>query len=203
MKIGGLTTAELLALRVQIDDELRRRELSRMCQWCGRMFTAGTRKARFCSDRCRVASHRDRLPDELMSRRRWVRHDGKRPITIDGRPASVSDPSTWSGYATATASTVGDGVGFVLGDGISCWDFDHCISAEGIVPRELVDLICSVDPFRVEVSMSGRGLHAWVCEPESDKNFRREIDGFKVEHYTRARFIALGHKVPDSLLAEG
>lgn len=202
MEIGGLTTAELLALRAQIDGELRRRELSRMCQWCGRMFTAGTRKARFCSTTCRVASHRDVLPVELTSRARWVRHIDKRPVTVDGRSASISVPSTWTDYATAATSGVG-GLGFVLGDGVACWDFDDCITDDYTVPSELLGFIRALEPFRLEVSVSGRGLHAWVCEPESDKNFRREIDGFKVEHYTRARFIALGHKVPDSLLAEG
>src|SRR5690606_40768293 len=94
---------------------------------CGRCGTevkvAGRgRTPRYCSTRCRVAAHRARpkLPAELTERARWVRHEDKRPITPDGRAASSTDPSTWSTYREAARSQVGDGLGFVLGDGIAC-----------------------------------------------------------------------------------
>src|SRR5690606_1418508 len=105
------------------------------CERCGeRLAVAGRgRTRRYCSTRCRVAAHRARrrLPRELTERARWVRHDRKVPITPDGRPASATDPRTWSTYSEATRSKVGDGLGFVLGGGIACLDIDLCLDERG------------------------------------------------------------------------
>src|SRR5690606_3396468 len=105
------------------------------CERCGeRLAIAGRgRTPRFCSGRCRAAAHRarHRLPRELTSRARWVRHDRKVPITPDGRPASSTDPRTWSTYREAARSQAGDGLGFVLGDGVACLDIDLCLDERG------------------------------------------------------------------------
>src|SRR5690606_14681874 len=105
------------------------------CERCGtEVKVAGRgRTPRFCSGACRAAARRarPRLPRELTARARWVRHDRKRPITRDGRPASSTDPSTWSTYREAARSKAGDGLGFVLGDGIACLDIDHCLDGQG------------------------------------------------------------------------
>src|SRR5690606_1666864 len=112
---------------------------------CGERLTiAGRgRTPRYCSARCRVAAHRARwIPVELTSRARWVRHEGKRPITPAGRAASSTDPRTWSTYREAARSKAGDGLGFVLGAGIGCLDLDNCLDERGRpneVARRILD----------------------------------------------------------------
>lgn len=115
-----------------------------------------------------------------------MRRDGKRPIQLDGAPASSTDPSTWSTYEDAHASTAGDGLGVMLGNGLACWDLDHCLDGSTLTDRA-AELLASIDaPIWVERSMSGTGLHIFVNAPEV-RGWRR--DG--VEFYARARFIAV------------
>ena len=42
--------------------------------------------------------------------------DSKRPVTTSGRPASSTDSRTWSDFKTASESSAGVGLGFVLGE---------------------------------------------------------------------------------------
>lgn len=147
--------------------------------------------ARYCSGRCRVAAHRARRstpPAELRHRDRWVRHTAKRPVTVEGRPASVTAPATWTSYQAAAASPVGDGLGFVLdGDGIVCVDLDHCLRSDGSVEPWAERILGSMPPTYVEVSISGTGLHVfgWAASIAG----RRFGDG--VEVYGSGRFIAV------------
>lgn len=168
------------------------------------------RPPRFCSDSCRVAAHRarravvaeaetitreaaDPIPAELRERARWVRwtvtKDGRKlPLRADrNRAASSTDPSTWSTYAEARDSSIGDGVGFVLGDGIGCVDLDGALDENGeiISAVALGVLSANVDAW-VERSMSGRGLHVFGLLAEAPGRRRAGI-----EIYSRARFIAL------------
>lgn len=106
--------------------------MSKACESCGkRIELAGTgRPKRFCGQTCRKRASRapkTGLPVELTSRARWVRRQGKRPLTAKGWFASVTDPRTWATHDEVKASTKGDGIGFVLGDGVGCIDLDHCI----------------------------------------------------------------------------
>lgn len=167
------------------------------------------RPPKFCSDSCRVAAHRarravvaeaeeilrstlDPIPAELRERDRWVRwtvtKDGRKlPLRADrNRAASSTDPHTWTSYSTARDSTVGTGVGFVLGDGIGCLDLDDALDADGR-PSALAATVLRANPDAwVEVSMSGRGLHIFGLLAEAPgRRFRG------VEIYSRARFIAL------------
>lgn len=132
-----------------------------------------------------MAAHRaGRLPVELTGRRAWVRADGKRPIAVEGAPASSTDPSSWSSFAEVRASRVGDGFGVMLGGGLGCWDLDHCLDSGKLAlwAREVLDGICS--PVWVERSVSGTGLHVFVLADEG-RGFRRG----GVEFYSRHRFI--------------
>ena len=99
-----------------------------MTCFCGRELhaRAGTR---FCSTACRVRSHRGAfVPLRMRRLHRWVRHQAKVPKTVGGKAASSTNPATWSTFDEATASGVGDGLGFVLAaDGIACIDLDHCL----------------------------------------------------------------------------
>lgn len=119
------------------------------------------------------------IPKELTSLHRWVRAVGKRPIRPDGRPASSTDPSTWSSFANVRHGA-GDGFGIMLGDGLACWDFDHV--TEDVMREKLQGID---DPLFAEVSQSGHGLHVFVRSTAS--SFRR--DG--VEFYSHDRFIRM------------
>lgn len=161
--------------------------MDKRCDWCGGGMLLVRRGARFCSTRCRVASHRagPTFPDAMTSEARWVRADGKRPITVAGRAASSTDQSTWSSFADVSASKAGDGMGVMLGGGLACWDLDGAL-VDGTLTnrhREIVDAI-AVPVLFVEVSVSGRGIHIFTAEPES-----RSHQGAWGGHYSHSRFI--------------
>lgn len=166
----------------------------RTCRNCRQPLSLGGARGpipTYCSPRCRVAAHRSRkarstLPASMTDRRAWVRRDGKRPIQLGGQPASSTDSSTWSTYADALASTAGDGLGVMLGDGLACWDLDHCLDGDTLT-ASAATLLASIEaPIWVERSLSGTGLHVFVNAPEA-RGWRR--DG--VEFYSRQRFIAV------------
>lgn len=159
------------------------------CQRCGdRIITSGYGRApRFCSTRCRVAAHRARkaLPVELTSRPTWTRRAHKRPVQISGKPASSTNPATWSTFAEVLASRVGTGFGIMLGDGLGCYDLDHCLDGDSL-STTASDLLATLDPIWVERSMSGDGLHIFVTT-DATKGYKRA----GVEFYPRSRFIAV------------
>ena len=126
----------------------------------------------------------------MTSRARWVRRAAdKRPLTISGNAGSSTNSRTWSTYAAASRSTAGAGIGYVLGDGIGCWDFDHCIVDGALADwaREAIDGI--PDPLLVEVSQSGEGVHVFVEAAEGPG--RRIRDGRNIEFYSSGRYIAV------------
>lgn len=151
------------------------------------------RVRRFCSTRCRVAAHRAKptIPADLTSRPRWVRRTAsKRPITPTGRPASSTDPSTWSSHAAAARSRAGTGLGFVLnGDGIACIDLDHCLDGGSVAPwaREILD---RCPPTYVEISPSGDGLHIWGLA-DIPHGRRLAVDGGTAEIYGTGRYLTV------------
>ncbi|GGX01997.1 bifunctional DNA primase/polymerase [Streptomyces chryseus] len=169
---------------------------TRTCEHCpGPMPITARADARYCSGRCRVAAHRARrtLPAELTSRPRWIRHTARKvPLTTGGSVASSTDPSTWSRYSDAAASSAGAGVGFVLdGDGVVCLDLDHCLDEDGVpLPWAQTILDAAVDTW-VEVSRSGDGLHVWGL---GELQHGRRITvggGGTVELYADGRYIAV------------
>lgn len=171
------------------------------CEQCGaQLRRAGRgRPQRFCSARCRVASHRVRtaIPAELRQARRWVRRgQDKAPRRADtGRPASSTDPASWSEYAAAVRSPHGTGLGYVLaaGDGVVCLDLDHCLD-DGRPVGWAAEILAACPPTYVEVSLSGTGLHVWGRgQLERGRRIRRG-DGAAIEAYGAGRYIALGHR---------
>lgn len=159
------------------------------CEVCGTYIvpTGIGRAPRFCSSSCRGRAYRARhsLPKALTELDRWTRRKAKRPVTISGRAASSTNPSTWSSFAAASKSSVGDGFGIMLGDGLGCYDLDHCLDGDTLTDQA-AELLASLDPIWVERSMSGDGLHIFVAT-DAIKGYRR--DG--VEFYPRSRFIAV------------
>jgi len=171
---------------------------TRTCQRCNAPLSPFARAdSLYCSGRCRVAAHRVRhagsspLPAALRDRARWVRRDAaKRPLTVQGHGASSTNARTWATYDAASASTVGNGIGFVLnGDGVVCLDLDHCITDDGIAPWAAT-FLASCPATYVEASPSGHGLHVW-----GTGNVARgrvlAVDGGRLEIYGRGRYLTI------------
>lgn len=153
----------------------------RSCLGCGLSLALRREGAQTCSARCRMRVHRrSRLPAVMTSGRRWVRADGKRPVTVSGTPASSTKPATWASFAEVRASKAGDGFGMMLGGGIGCYDLDHVSDAAA---REFIETITEPILY-AERSMSGSGVHVFV-EATEGPGWKRG----NVERYTRARFI--------------
>lgn len=167
------------------------------CTWCGEQIAksgARGRTARYCSGRCRVAAcrFRKRVPAELASEDRWVRHSRKRPITPAGRAASSTNSRTWTSLADVDASTAGDGIGFVLnGDGIACIDIDHCLRPDGSLEPWAARLLRGVPPTWIEVSPSRTGLHVWGIATVGAGRMLTMPNGGGVEVYDRGRYITV------------
>lgn len=167
----------------------------RTCEWCGKSIVSKNGQARFCSSAHRVYAHRAAktappYPRELINRNRWVRYaSDKRPLRIDGHPASSTNPETWASHTEAIASTAGVGPGFVLGDGIGCIDLDHCISG-GELDYEAQIFIDNYPGNYIEVSPSGDGLHIWGTAPEAPGT-KRNINGLSIERYSTGRYITV------------
>ncbi|WP_229994397.1 hypothetical protein [Arthrobacter sp. Bi26] len=132
----------------------------------------------------------------MTGRNRWVRRTAdKRPLTATGRAASSTASRTWSSFESAAASSVGVGLGFVLGDGIGCWDFDHCF-IDGKLAGWATEAIAAISEPIVfaEVSQSGDGVHVFVEVPEGPGRVIR--DGRNIEFYSAGRYIAVtGNKL--------
>lgn len=153
---------------------------------------------RFCSTKCRVASHRAKattLPVELTTRDRWVRRSAtKVPLTTGGMPASSTDPRTWSSYTDATGSTDGVGTGFVLSDvdDIVCIDLDHAMSPlTGRIEPWAAAILRDAGATYVEVSPSGAGFHIWGRADVRQGRRIRRPDGTAVEVYGQGRYITV------------
>ena len=170
---------------------------ARACAQCGEPVSKPKRGpvGKTCSNKCRMALSRKRrasvFPPEMAGERRWVRAVGKRPVMPDGRPASSTNPGTWSPLDDVRAGA-GDGMGFMLGGGIGCYDLDNAVEDGALKPwaRDVVRLIPEPVLY-TELSVSGRGVHVFVAATES-RGSRRPVGDGGVERYTRARFIRCG-----------
>ncbi|MET8818235.1 bifunctional DNA primase/polymerase [Streptomyces rochei] len=170
---------------------------TRRCERCGEHLRARhSHRARFCSTRCRVASHRaakaEAIPAELRTRDRWVRHSAtKVPLTTAGKAASSTDPRTWTTYAEARSSSAGVGLGFVLnGDGVACVDLDHAFAPDGSLLPWAKRLVDEAGPTFVEVSPSGQGLHIWgLADVRQGRKLRR--GDLAAEIYGTGRFLTV------------
>ncbi|WP_408931125.1 hypothetical protein ACKFRM_06800 [Corynebacterium sp. YSMAA1_1_D6] len=122
---------------------------------------------------------------------RWVRADGKRPITPAGAPASSTNPSTWCSFEESQRGE-GDGFGVMLGGGLGCYDLDNALEGGVLKPwaRGVIDAIAEPIVY-VERSVSGRGLHVFV-EAAEDRGIRRSIGDGSFEKYSYGRFIRCG-----------
>lgn len=111
----------------------------------------------------------------------------KVPTQVNGRNAKSTDPSTWSSYSEAAASTVGAGLGFALGDGFACLDLDQCVAPDGMLSNLAQRVLTENPDAWVELSVSGTGLHVWGL---MDERPGQMLPGLEI--YSQGRFIALG-----------
>lgn len=137
-----------------------------------------------------IAEQWDQLPDELRYLSQWcIAAPDKSPYTTSGHRASVTDPSHWTDWysASTVAATWGEGagIGFVLSedDDLACIDLD----IKDNTPPEHIErfnrIVEAFDSY-TERSRSGRGLHIWV-RGKVGMGCRR--DG--VEIYSQQRFM--------------
>ena len=121
----------------------------------------------------------------------------KRCVSLYGKVSSIpgwTKPENWMTYDEAKAT--GSGVGFVLGDGWACLDFDNVIAEDGSIPDEVRRIVERLDSY-TEVSMSGKGLHVFFRVDESP-NLKditgsgkvREKAGFE-SYFSSNRYIAV------------
>ncbi|RYZ32039.1 MAG: DNA primase [Propionibacteriaceae bacterium] len=181
-----------------------------VCEHCGAPIVQGVgRTPRYCSGAHRVAAHRARqreqlaaagVPVELRRMRRWTRWSRirrgtavtKLPLTVDGRAASSTDPSTWATWDRAQRSRFGTGLGFVLaGDGVLAFDLDECVDEHGAVSAPAQDLLRTLPRTWVELSPSGRGLHVWGYGTVGKGRRFVTAGGLRVELYDRGRFVTV------------
>jgi len=107
-------------------------------------------------------------------------------MRCNGRAASTTKRWSWATFDEVRRSKVGNGVGIMLGDGIGCWDLDHCLVDDEIEPWAAEFLAMIKAPIWVERSMSRTGLHIFVHADEAPGYCHPPI-----EFYSRARFIAV------------
>lgn len=171
--------------------------MDRTCETCSSGLLIARADARYCSTACRMKAYRHRkrraLPESMTSQNHWVRHDANKvPLSAVGGPASSTDPQTWCSYQDAAQSTIGVGVGFVLGGGIGCIDLDHCITGGKLEPWAAEIVAQHRDSaILIERSRSGEGVHIFT---EMDTGRGRVVrDGRNIETYPpdSGRYIAV------------
>ncbi|CAL9365781.1 hypothetical protein SUDANB140_00747 [Streptomyces sp. enrichment culture] len=142
-----------------------------------------------------------RVPAELRTKARWVRYSSRKvPLRIDGRFASVDDPSSWSNYSAAAKASAGEGVGFVLTamDRIVVVDLDHAVEGGRVLPwaQAIVDRLPAT---YMERGRSGAGLHLWFRGAVSHGRRVRRGE-LAVEVYSDRRYMIVGDRVPGTPL---
>lgn len=140
------------------------------------------------------------LPSAIRSADRWVlcrfeQRDGKRTkVPYQARNpvqrAAVNEPSTWAPFNVALAAYLAgnaDGLGFVLGEGITGIDLDHCIDpTTGEIAAWAHEIVAQLASY-TERSPSGTGLHVLV-RGELPSGGRRKGP---VEMYDDGRFFTV------------
>jgi len=143
-----------------------------------------------------------RIPAELRERPQWcLAGSDKRPLTADGRAASVTDPTTWTDFDTASRSATerGCAIGYVqtADDSFACIDMDVKDTTAQVELDRYQSIIDQFDSY-TEHSQSGRGFHVWVKGKIGDGKRRGGV-----EVYSQARFmICTGNVVRDQPIAE-
>lgn len=117
----------------------------------------------------------ENIPDNLKKEKRWclykiIQRDGKNtklPLMPNGKPAKSNDKMTWNSYEDCIAAlnrNIGDGLGFMLGDGYIGIDIDKVsddifvYSMDYNARSMTADFLRGISTY-AEISPSKTGLH--------------------------------------------
>ncbi|HEM3166365.1 TPA: DEAD/DEAH box helicase family protein, partial [Streptococcus suis 92-1400] len=117
----------------------------------------------------------ENIPDELKREKRWclykiIQRDGKNtklPLMPNGKPAKSNDKATWNSYEDciiALKHSIGEGLGFFLGDGYIGIDIDKVsddimeYNTNHHVSSMTADFLRGISTY-AEISPSKTGLH--------------------------------------------
>lgn len=108
-----------------------------------------------------------------------------------GQVCDPHNPAVWVDYATAAASRLGVGVGFVLTatDPYVFIDIDHCLH-DGKWSDTAVKICQAFAGAYIEVSRSGTGLHI-ICTGTLPAGHGTRNGQYGLECYSQARYVAL------------
>jgi len=130
---------------------------------------------------------------------RTVERDGKPtkvPLTVNGRPASSTDPGTWSTYEACERVLRNgryDGIGYVFAEDDEYFgvDLDHCVT-DGVVHAAAMEIVRRLNSY-TEFSPSGTGLHTIGRGAVNGRRNRTKKTpwGHDFEVYDRARFFTV------------
>jgi primase-polymerase (primpol)-like protein len=152
----------------------------------------------------------DGIPFELRKRRQWVlwnwHWNGKKwdkpPLVLSGRPASSTDPETWTSFEEAYAAHAAglfDGIGYVFtpDDPYCGIDLDSCRDPEtGDLADWAVDLIHRLD-FYAELSPSGMGGEIWTRAKKQVAKCKKKFESGEVEIFDSGRYFTVtGQRFP-------
>lgn len=150
------------------------------------------------------------IPQALIERRQWITWrniDGRKiPFQVDGRPASSTDPATWSTYADAKAiadhipaSEGGLGFVFTQDDPFIGIDLDGCVDHSGKVEDWAVEVLLQLRSY-CEISPSGTGVKIFALGSLPDGRGRKttvfnaaQVSAKipSIEIYDRGRYFAV------------
>ena len=104
----------------------------------------------------------------------------------------------WVSFRSASTRRNYDGVGVVLtGNGVAGVDLDSCV-IEGVVAEAAKALLARIGCTYIELSPSGTGLRAFGRVDVSMPGKSGNINGVRVELYTRDRYLTFtGHRVEE------
>lgn len=128
----------------------------------------------------------------------------KVPLQLNGKPASTTDPKTWSSYAAAKAKFK-DKIGLVFEGRVIGIDLDHVIVDGQIIDPASQVLVDSWDSY-IEYSPSGTGLHLLAFQTEQFEIKKKKhkvadtdkLVGVAYECYNSGRFFTFTDKPFDA-----
>lgn len=135
-----------------------------------------------------------RIPESIRQARRWVCYDAqKNPINpVTGGNAMSNNPGTWASYEQAAEAVTRlgcRGLGFMLGDGFSGIDIDHCIDPNtGEISQLAQDVMAEMDSY-TEKSPSGTGIHILWRGEKPDGACK--VSALGLEMYSRYRYFTV------------
>ncbi len=144
------------------------------------------------------------IPNELKELRQWVvwKRDKVPYSARTGRPASPTDPNTWTDYTAAVRALQKEdaycGVGFVFtaDDPYIGIDIDDCASSTGKIRPFVQEIISKLDSY-TEYSPSGTGIHIILRGKKPGPRCRKKHHACTVEIYEKDRYFTVtGNHVP-------